>query len=974
MSNLKKILAMVLVFSMVLSMGITAGAGMFSDVSDDHEYARAINLLASLDVLSGFDDGTYQPEGVYTREQAAKILYVLMNGKDDEASIYKGNSPFPDVAADRWSAGYITWAKEAKVLVGREDGSFYPTDEVTYAEFAKMLVVAMGYDSTVYTFPYGFIDKAQTMGIFDDVSGMTANGSANRGSVAQMAFNALFADAPRFGTYVAAVGGTSTTETKTKTVAMGAFAMMETTATLLGTSTNAGSSTFTDEGQVSLYNTATSAPIHGRYDYDANVDMYVGTDVVVWYREAKTQTGTGVDSKEMIFDIQPKASVEMFMFNATDINDMTADELDVEIDGVDKTFDIDLLDGAGVAGDEFEVGSTMVTFSNGDMFIPVGVATEEVAIDPVDGTSDTSLMYKAVDNDGDGMLDVIMISAASTAKVSSLTSSRIIFSNAKGMVVTAGSKDLMEGDATVVNVEGGIGAGDYVYVTSTMQYVEDEGMEEIFNVTMAEVIDEAKITRKSGSTIYLDGVAVYEAGEAGSLGQDPFNASIGDTFMVVKNINGDVVYSEKVSASASTNDWFLVTGMTYTAGATAAGNYVSSLTGYTTDGSKKTFVIADDAELNGTEIAPASGAAWNTITVDELYYYSTNSDGELAELMELADAAAEFDLTGATVGAGAATAVTYNASTTVLGGNYVDAGTVIFFMEAEYDAGGAFTGYDYSVVEIDALDDFTTGVAQAGYIADGKELQAVLLVGDSIPTEKTDTYGYVISAEVDASGDDVVYSFEVAYDGKVEVIKTDAMSQNSVFDGYVSDDDTLGFYMITFDSNGLVDDLDPALETEMTLDNATGTDVYRVNHMIVETALDAAAIGLKVTGSDMITNTNADSASSIDWMLGAAKYSVAGNVVTNAGNYDELTLEFADDVNVYVVDDSPVGDHDGREDGAGILDDAVAVSVTSVSSITETSEGANMIASFLTNDDGEVIEVFVYTDPVEDNTAEPVLP
>ena len=70
MRNLKRVLALVLALTMVLSFAISASAGAFTDVEDDDDYASAINLLASLEVLKGFEDGTYNSAGSYTREQA----------------------------------------------------------------------------------------------------------------------------------------------------------------------------------------------------------------------------------------------------------------------------------------------------------------------------------------------------------------------------------------------------------------------------------------------------------------------------------------------------------------------------------------------------------------------------------------------------------------------------------------------------------------------------------------------------------------------------------------------------------------------------------------------------------------------------------------------------------------------------------------------------------------------------------------
>ena len=64
MRNLKRVLALVLALTMVLSFAISASAGAFTDVQDDDDYASAINLLASLEVLKGFEDGTYNSAGL----------------------------------------------------------------------------------------------------------------------------------------------------------------------------------------------------------------------------------------------------------------------------------------------------------------------------------------------------------------------------------------------------------------------------------------------------------------------------------------------------------------------------------------------------------------------------------------------------------------------------------------------------------------------------------------------------------------------------------------------------------------------------------------------------------------------------------------------------------------------------------------------------------------------------------------------
>ena len=51
-----------------------ASAGDFSDVASGDWYAQAVNWAASVGVVNGFDDGTFQPNTAITREQLAAIL------------------------------------------------------------------------------------------------------------------------------------------------------------------------------------------------------------------------------------------------------------------------------------------------------------------------------------------------------------------------------------------------------------------------------------------------------------------------------------------------------------------------------------------------------------------------------------------------------------------------------------------------------------------------------------------------------------------------------------------------------------------------------------------------------------------------------------------------------------------------------------------------------------------------------------
>lgn len=934
MSNLKKVLAMVLAVAMLLSMGLTAGAGKFSDVKDTDDYARAINLLASLDVLKGMGDGNYDAAGTYTREQFAKILYVLMNGKDDLASIYSGTSPFGDVAADRWSAGYITWAKNAKVINGREDGLFWPTDIVTYAEAAKMFVVAMGYDSTVYTFPYGFIDKAQTLKLFDDVIGMTANGPANRGTVAQMAFNALFAEAPRFGTYAAQVGSSSTTQTKTYTVAEGAFGMKEATSFLAGTSTNAGGESFTDFDQVQLYTyPGAVVSLSGQFDYDGNVDAYIGAKIVVWYKPAKSSSGTGADSKEKLFDIQPATSNKIYDITSKDVKTGSTKTYDKADDTTVLTFawnsgtkevKLDSLDSAvlfdGSAGEN----------TNAALF------TGTVA-----GKASKADSFRLVDWDGDGFIDVVLQTKTATAKVTSIDKTRVVLGASKPSAAIAdtftGSKDLKDGDVELVKATG-VAKGDYAIVKAVRQYTE-KGMQTIYVLTKATELDSAKLSKVNQEDNYFDGTA-YSVGKEATY---TFGAAeVGNKYDLVLNANGYIVFAEKTASVVSSEKWFFAIEAQ---SATVNGNErLTAITGYLADGTKKTYSVATDLKVNGVKIDRTDDTTaydddtdpgYMDIADDNIFQYTLNSSGELATLKtvsEVVSGNSDYDAITTT------SDIRYSTTTTVLSaGGFVTEDTVIFYKDETGDKYKVFTGSTLKKISANGYD------VKEGLINDDDVVVVSLFGSGSAPKKTTVKYVYLADVTKEATdGDDYVYTFAMYYDGALQTIKSDEVENDPDWNDLIGAK-TNGIFELTLDGAGLVDTIEPS-------------DNYEA--VLVTSTRGTALIGDIITAADI-------EASATDAAHGL-KYEV--NKVLIAG--ENTVKALADDVNYYLVSEYPVSS-DGGEIGV-IKNDKYKDTITAgadSSIISKSGSTLSYVAILVFSDDTlvadkEITDIFFFGTPI----------
>ena len=79
MKNLKKVLAFVLAFTMVL--GFAVSASVFPDVDENASYAEAVTILNGLDIMVGDENGNFKPEDTITRAEATAVI-IRMTGSE----------------------------------------------------------------------------------------------------------------------------------------------------------------------------------------------------------------------------------------------------------------------------------------------------------------------------------------------------------------------------------------------------------------------------------------------------------------------------------------------------------------------------------------------------------------------------------------------------------------------------------------------------------------------------------------------------------------------------------------------------------------------------------------------------------------------------------------------------------------------------------------------------------------------------
>ena len=192
MIKMKKRFSMLIALAMILTSlvpSFTASAA-FSDVDDSNSYVEAISTLSTLQVINGYEDGSFQPEKEITRAEYTKMI-VYMLGMD---SFTTPITTFTDVPESHWANAYIKTAFDMGIINGFDDGTFRPDAPVTYEQALKMLVCTLGYEAYAEVaggYPNGYRSQAEELDLTDIVTGVGYESNAPRAVIAQIMFNGL---------------------------------------------------------------------------------------------------------------------------------------------------------------------------------------------------------------------------------------------------------------------------------------------------------------------------------------------------------------------------------------------------------------------------------------------------------------------------------------------------------------------------------------------------------------------------------------------------------------------------------------------------------------------------------------------------------------------------------------------------------------------------------------------------------------
>ena len=110
---------------------------IFADV-ENHWAKEAVNNMGSRMVIKGIKDGVFEPDRDITRAEFAAIIIRALGLKPGT-----GSGSFSDIKVSDWFCDYVKTAYSYNIITGYSDGSFKPDGKITREEAMAMIARAM---------------------------------------------------------------------------------------------------------------------------------------------------------------------------------------------------------------------------------------------------------------------------------------------------------------------------------------------------------------------------------------------------------------------------------------------------------------------------------------------------------------------------------------------------------------------------------------------------------------------------------------------------------------------------------------------------------------------------------------------------------------------------------------------------------------------------------------------------------------
>ena len=738
----KKVLALVLTLALALS--VAAGAA-FTD-QKQIKNTEAVDACVALNIIGGYPDGSYKPEGNITRAEFTKMLCVLLNGGKEPTLGTAVKPTFSDVSTSAnaaWAEKYIESCVAQGIVSGVGGGKFAPNSNVTGSQAAKMLLVALGYKSDIETFTGAAWEVnvnvvATKQGLYKGLEGVDTSKPLTRDAAAQMVWNALQAKEVKYDYTLVSENGQLVS--KTTLVDKGETLLKDKYDCSVYEGELTGSGEYGDAAKNKISMDVekidgVDVSVTGKtFKYDQDV-----TDLVGQYVKAL------VNNKGEAYGVYAVPSENLVVTTTFDKVKQDGDK--IKVDGTSYKYETDAI-----------VKNVVKTAASGNT-AAVALKISEIGNEIAAGD-----LITFVSNDGDNKFDVAYVTPIKAfVKVTYVSKDK----------VTAGGVSYDADDSIIPD---GLAKGDYVAVYAD-RFTGDNKL-----VKADKTTGEITATKNNNADVKIGG-NWYTAGN--TTANQPFAGAVtakGDVFQgtgdkfTIYSINGIVYFADKESSGSTDTAYVLAA----TGSMNADGDYQVKL--LFADGKSK-LVAADDAYTSAQTGGDLSG---------KLVTYEINSDN-LYELKAVSDTNkaggdSVVDLTGFDKSA---------KKVATSGDSYRVSSTAIVYVEYKDSTDSKAKQKVITGAELNALgSNFgTSGKA----VIDGGLATVVLLKSDQyLPGAKaSQLYGYVTSTVVsEESEGGVKYksftvwtsegkSVDVKMKGSTAVAKGDIISFDLTADNFI---------------------------------------------------------------------------------------------------------------------------------------------------------------------------------------------
>ena len=398
---------------MMLSVMVVGAGAAFSDQSAIKN-TEAVDACTALNIIGGYPDGSFKPEGNITRAEVTKMICVALNGGKEPAVSTNTTPTFSDVrgTSAAWAEGYIESCAAQGIVSGVGAGKFAPAGNVTGVQLAKMLLVALGYNSdnegfTGNAWATNVNVRAAQKGLYEGLEKMDTNAAITRDNAAQMVWNALNAYEVEYKTTLV-------------TDANGQLTSQVTVQDKVGSDNRSKITLLEDK-----YEAVTEKGILSAVNYDDNDKTYT-TQVA-----GVTDGQNGIGNIDATVDYSSLMGQQVKVMYTVDNKSKDVTLLGIYATDKNKTVTA-LYDDAKITTDNGKVTAT-INSKDYDITGITTIATNGTVIKAADYDNWENYPYAQVtlvDNNNDKVYEYAVVNPFKVAKLTSLTAKKAYFENA----------------------------------------------------------------------------------------------------------------------------------------------------------------------------------------------------------------------------------------------------------------------------------------------------------------------------------------------------------------------------------------------------------------------------------------------------------------------------------------------------------------------------------------------------------------